>query len=88
MSTAVTPRIKGIFQVLRARDNWTISPVVYNSGVSYQPLTMTSKEAIELFSACQLPKASLAQESFIIEFETPVTTELLSNFGFTSLVRK
>jgi hypothetical protein len=47
---------------------------------------MTSKEAVELFGACQLPKASLAQESFIIELESQVTTHLLSEFGFKTVV--
>jgi hypothetical protein len=87
MSTAVASRIQGIFQVRRTAENWIIIPIIYGSGITYLPLEMTSKEAVELFGACQLPKASLAQESFIIELESPVTTHMLSEFGFTTVVR-
>ncbi|HEY9776919.1 MAG TPA: hypothetical protein V6C81_24355 [Planktothrix sp.] len=87
MTTAVASRIEGIFQVRRTAENWIIIPIVYGSGVSFQPLEMTSKQAVELFGACQLPKASLAQESFIIELTSPVTIDLLAHFGFKALAR-
>src|SRR5580700_4105996 len=87
MSTAVASRIQGIFQVRRTAENWIIIPVIYGSGITYMPLEMTSKQAVELFGACQLPKASLAQESFIIELTSPVTVDLLAHHGFKTLAR-
>lgn len=87
MSTAVASRIQGIFQVRRTEENWVITPVIYGSGITYLPLEMNSGAAIELFGACQLPKASLAQDSFIIELTAPVTVERLAEFGFKTVVR-
>jgi hypothetical protein len=87
MITAVASRIYGIFQVRRTSDSWTVTPVIYGSGTTYLPKEMNARDAINLFTVCRLPKASLAQDSFIAELDTEVSAKQLTEFGFETLAR-
>jgi hypothetical protein len=87
MTTVVASRTFGILQVLRTSDSWTITPVIYNSGITYKPKQFNAAEAIDLFGACRLQKATLAQESFIVELDTEISSAMLNQFGFVSLVK-
>jgi hypothetical protein len=87
MTTVVASRTIGILQVLRTSDSWTITPVIYNSGITYMPKQFTAVEAIDLFGACRLPKATLAQESFIVEIDHEISSAMLKQFGFEIVVK-
>ena len=87
MITAVASRTYGIFQVRRTLDNWTVTPVIYCSGITYLPKQLNSREAANLFAACRLPKATLAQDSFIVELDTEVPSALLNEFGFETVAK-
>ncbi len=75
-------RTRGLFQVRREAGSWICSPVLYGSGITYQPLPLSSSRLIDLFTLSRLPFASLAEDCFILEFFDDITPEQLRDFGF------
>lgn len=77
-------RTKGLFQLRRNAGKWICAPVIYGSGTTFLPLTMTTKRLVDLFTLCRLPHASLAEDCFILEFFDEITVAQLQDFGFAT----
>ena len=81
-SFAPASRTRGLFQVRRDLDLWICAPVIYGSGVTFQPLSMKTRRLIDLFVLCRMPNATLNDDCFIVEFFNQITVEQLLEFGF------
>jgi hypothetical protein len=75
-------RTKGLFQIRREAAVWICSPVIYGSGTTFLPLSLSTRRLVDLFTLCRLPHASLTEDCFIVEFFDDIKVAQLQEFGF------